>query len=87
MSEKLGPISYKSPHEEVFIGRDYGHSKTYSEQVAAEIDDEVRSIIEHCYQRALVILQENTDKLNELANALLEKETIDGEEFEKLMNK
>jgi len=85
MSEKLGPISYKSPHDEVFIGRDYGHSKTYSEQVAAEIDDEVRSIIENCYQCSVAILQKNVEKLHQIADALLERETIDGEEFDKLM--
>ncbi len=82
-SEKLGPVCY-SASDEVFLGNDYHTRKNYSEEVAAEIDEEIRRIIEESYAQAERILTENMDKLREVAEALLEVETLDGEQFEAL---
>ncbi len=85
MSEKLGPMTFGSPHDEVFVGRDYAQqTKNYSEKTAADIDSEITAIIHSCYARCEQLLTENRDKLRLIANTLLEKEKIDGEEFEKL---
>ena len=80
MSEKIGLVCYDN-NEEVFLGRDLGVSKSYSESVAGEIDTEIRSIIEKQYNTAVGLLKENRAKLDAVAAALLEKETIDGAEF------
>ena len=85
MSEKIGPICYDSD-DEVFLGRDYGHSKAYSENVAAQIDEEVETILKSQYDRAKALLTENLEKLNNVAEALLSKEVIDGAEFLKYFN-
>lgn len=85
MSEKIGPICYDS-EEEVFIGRDYGHSKQYSESVASEIDKEVENILNTQYEKAKTLLKDNIGKLNNVAEALLVNEVIDGEEFLKYYN-
>ncbi len=82
MSENLGAINYENEDSEVFIGRDLGHTKGYSEKTAAEIDDEVRRIVDDCYKKAKDILLENRDKLDACAALLLEKERISREEFE-----
>lgn len=84
-SKKLGTVVYGSDNDEVFLGKDYGHTRNYSESVAAEIDEEVRSIIEKAYADCTEILRANTDKMNLLANYLIKFEKIDGEDFEKLM--
>ncbi|MDO5649568.1 MAG: ATP-dependent zinc metalloprotease FtsH [Gallicola sp.] len=84
MSTKLGPIMYGSDEEEVFVGKDFGHMKNYSEEVAADIDSEIRQLIEQAYQTALRLLEENAGLLHQLAKLLLEKETIDANEFEEL---
>ncbi len=86
MSDSIGPVSYDE-NGEVFIGRDFAHSKTYSEKTAAEIDDEVKRIITTQYQKTKQILNDNMDILTRVANKLLEKETIDSMEFEKCFNK
>ncbi len=86
MSDKLGPINYGSDSNEIFIGRDFAHSKNFSEKVSAEIDDEVRSIINNCYNRCFSMIKENNDKLEAVAQALIEKEKISGEEFEQIFN-
>lgn len=86
MSDKLGPIAYKSSQDEVFIGRDFGHSKVYSEEIAARIDEEIHTIIDTGYQEAIRLLEENLEKLHEVANALLEREILDGDEFKALMD-
>lgn len=85
MSEKMGNMTYGEPHEHVFMGRDFGQSKDYSEQVAYEIDIEVKKIIDEKYALAKRILTENRDILNELANQLLEKETVNAQEFDELV--
>ena len=84
MSEKLGPISYSSSSE-VFLGRDYGHSKNYSESTANAIDEEVKSIITNAYKRTEYILNAQMSKLDELAEYLMKFEKIDGEKFKQLM--
>ncbi|MDE7230421.1 MAG: ATP-dependent zinc metalloprotease FtsH [Oscillospiraceae bacterium] len=84
-SEKLGPILYGSEDHEVFLGRDYGQAKNYSENVASEIDAEIREIIETGYEKAKDILTEHGDKLELCAQYLLKHETLDGPDFYKLM--
>lgn len=84
MSEKLGPMTYGDDENEVFIGRDLGRSKNYSEQIAAEIDNEMRQIINTAFDKAQRLLQDNMDKLHKVAELLIEKETINSEEFEKI---
>jgi cell division protease FtsH len=87
MSDLLGPICYGSENNEVFIGRDMGHVKNYSENVAAQIDEEVHSIIEQGYHRTEQILQEHLDKLHAVAQYLFENEKMSGEEFAELMRR
>ncbi len=82
-SDRLGPINYSST-DEVFLGNDYQTKKNYSEEIAREIDDEIRVIIEEAFQEAEKILKENFDKLHMISKALLEIETLDGEQFEDL---
>lgn len=82
---KLGPIMFGSENE-VFIGRDFAQTRNYGEKIASEIDDEIRSIILDCYNRAKSILNKHNDKLHQVAKLLLEKEKIDGTEFEKLFS-
>ncbi len=84
-SEKLGPVVYGSDQNEVFLGRDLGSSKNYSEEVAAEIDAEIRAFVEEGYKRAEQILTEHMDQLHEVAQYLIANEKIDGEDFDKLM--
>ncbi len=84
MSEDLGPVTYGSDQEEVFLGRDFGHTRSFSEDVASKIDIEVKRIVKECYDRAEQILKDNIDRLHRVANALLEKEKLEAEEFEAL---
>lgn len=84
-SKKLGTVVYGSDNDEVFLGKDYGHTRNYSESVAAQIDEEVKSIIETAYKDCADILNANMDKLHLLAKYLLKFEKIDGDDFEKLM--
>ncbi|KUJ90621.1 MAG: ATP-dependent metalloprotease FtsH [Thermoanaerobacter thermocopriae] len=86
MSERLGPMTFGTKSEEVFLGRDLGRTRNYSEEVAAEIDREIKRIIEEAYKRAESLLKENIDKLHGVAKALIEKEKLNGEEFEKVFN-
>lgn len=85
MSEKLGPITFGRRQEQVFLGRDLGRDKDYSEEVAFSIDKEVRAFIEEAYSETEQLLLANMDKLDAIAALLLEKETIDGKEIENLM--
>ena len=84
-SKKLGTVVYGSENDEVFLGKDYGHTRNYSEAVAAQIDEEVKSIIAKAYDDCTAILKANEDKLHLLAKYLLKFEKITGEDFEKLM--
>ena len=85
MSEKLGAVSFDSGSDEVFIGRSMAQAKNYSEEVAAQIDAEVKEIIDSAYHRCEEILTEHRDALERVAQTLLEKETISGEEFAEVM--
>lgn len=84
-SEKLGPIVYGQHEEEIFLGRDFNHTRNYSENVAAEIDDEIRRLVDDGYARAEEVLTEHMDQLHRVAKFLFEYEKVDGEGFEKLM--
>ena len=84
MCEKLGTVSYLDGGE-VFIGRDYQTTKSYSEKVAGTIDDEVRALIDKAYDHCKQILTDNSDKLHKVVDFLLEKETMTGEQFEAVM--
>jgi len=86
MSKLLGPISYGSSGNEVFIGRDMGHVKDYSEKTAAKIDDEVYAIIEEGYNRAEEILRAHMQQLHAVAKFLIKHEKMDNEQFEAVMN-
>jgi len=86
MSERLGPMTFGNPHDEVFIGRDLARSRNYSEEVAAEIDREIRNIIESAYQKAESLLKDNIERLTRVAEALLEREKLEAEEFEEVFN-
>ena len=82
MSEKIGPVNYSGENEEVFLGRDYGHARQFSEAMAAAIDEEVMGFINKAYRRCEEILKEHMDALHKIAAYLLENETMDGETFE-----
>ena len=86
MSERLGAITFGSGQEEVFLGRDFTQQKNFSEETSGLIDEEVKRIIDTAYQRTVDILNENMEKLHKVAGVLLEKEKIDGEEFNDIMN-
>lgn len=86
MSDNIGPVCYDD-NEEVFIGRDYGHSKIYSDETAYELDKEVKNIINAQYERGIDLLKSNIQILHNLANALLERETLDEAEFEEIIKK
>jgi len=86
MSEKLGTMAYGKNQENVFMGRDFGHQRDYSEQVAYEIDQEIKRIVDERYELAKRLLTENRDMLEKISKELLDKETIDDKEFENLMN-
>ncbi len=81
----LGPVQYESNDGSVFLGRDYNKSKNFSSQVAFEIDQEIRKIIDKCYKKAHKILKENTDLLSLIANTLITKETLTKEEIDYLV--
>jgi cell division protease FtsH len=80
MSEKIGPLAFGEKDGEVFLGRDLGHMKNYSEATAVEIDNEIRRIVQENYQRTRKILEENLEGMTRVAEALLEKETLEGSE-------
>ena len=85
MSEKLGPLSLGRRHGPVFLGRDLVETRNYSEEIAYEIDKEVRRIIDECYERARDVLLGGREQLNRLAKALLERESLEGDQIEKVM--
>ena len=84
MSDRIGTITLGSDQDEVFIGRDWGHEKSYSEETAGIIDEEVKKIIDHAYGEAKSILNAHRDKLDRVAEVLVEKEKITGEEFDQI---
>ena len=86
-SEKLGPIVYGNDHDEVFLGRDFAQNRNYSEEVASEIDMEIKKIIDSAYEKTLYILENHKDKLHKIAKYLFEKESVDEKTFKDLMEK
>jgi cell division protease FtsH len=85
MSDDLGPIAYGETEEQIFLGKEWGHKRDFSEATAQHIDEEVHRIINECYQRAEKILTEHMDQLHLLAKTLLERESLDGDELRKLL--
>lgn len=85
MSDKIGPLTIGGRHGNPFLGRDWMEERNYSDEVALNIDKEVRHIIDHCYDRAKEILNENRDKMDEIVKVLLDKESIERDEFVALM--
>ena len=87
MSDKLGTVLYGSEHSssEVFLGRDFSSGKDYSEKTAAEIDEEIRALIDKAYKRCTAILTEHIDKLHFIAGFLLKNEIMDGDQFKAAM--
>ncbi len=86
MSEKLGPIAFGSDNDEVFLGKNYTHTRNYSENIAAAIDEEVEKIINNAYKRTETILTEHIDQLHIVSEVLVKLEKIDKEQFESLMS-
>jgi cell division protease FtsH len=85
MSKELGPMTFGKREEQVFLGRDLGHQKDYSEHTAVEIDREVRRIIEEAYQQARSLLAEHIKVLHAVAERLLEKEVLEGSEVAEIL--
>jgi len=86
MSEKLGPITYGDHDEQIFLGKEIAVRKDYSERTAQEIDEEVKRIVHECYLKAKKILTDNMDKLHRVANALIEREVLTGDDIKILLN-
>ncbi len=84
MSEEMGPLQFGQQEEMVFLGRDLAEQRDYSEEVAEKLDEEVYTIVDFAYRRVQAMLSANIDKLHAVANALLERETLDTEEFEEV---
>src|SRR5437879_7898019 len=85
MSEKLGPRVLGRNFDQPFLGRDYGAEADYSEEIAREIDDEIRRVIEESHELALAVLRENMDELHKISTILIERETIDKDQFQRLL--
>jgi len=85
MSEKLGPRVLGRGHDQPFLGRDYGAEADYSEEIAREIDDEIRRVIEEAHELALQVLRDHMDELHKISMILIERETIDKDQFEALL--
>lgn len=86
MSEKMGNLTYGKDQEHVFMGRNFGNTRDFSEEIAADIDKEVKKIVDEQYEEAKKLLSDNRDMLEFISKKLLEKETLDEKEFEDLMN-
>ena len=84
MSDRIGTITLGSSQDEVFLGRDFAQEKSYSEETAGIIDEEIKNIIDHAYEEAKSILSKNRDKLDKVAAVLIEKEKITGDEFDQI---
>lgn len=87
MSEKMGNMTYGKSEDHVFMGRDFGHTRDFSEEIAADIDKEVKRIVDDCYSNARNLLEENKDMLEYISKKLLEEETIDEKDFVAMMDK
>jgi cell division protease FtsH len=87
MSERLGPLKLGHSDSQPFLGKEFGHEPDYSSEVAAEIDREIRVLVDEAHDEALEILATNRDVLEELAEALLEQETVEGSKLEEILAK
>lgn len=87
MSEKMGNMTYGKSEEHVFMGRDFGHTRDFSEEIAADLDKEVKNIVDGCYANAKKLLNDNKDMLEYISKKLLEEETIDEKDFITMMDK
>ena len=85
MSERLGPLAFGKKEEQIFLGREIAQHKDYSEKTAIEIDEEITSIVTQCYERSKKLLSENIDILKRLAETLLEKEVLDGDQIDRIV--
>ena len=85
MSENLGPVTFGKREEQIFLGKEIARHKDYSELTAQKIDEEIRRIVTDAYDKTCKILKENRDKLDQLAKALLDKETLDAKEIERII--
>jgi cell division protease FtsH len=81
----LGPIALEAQQSEIFLGRDFTARSEYSEEIASRIDGQVRAIVDHCYEDARRIIRDNRTVIDRLVDLLIEKETIDGEEFRQIV--
>lgn len=86
MSEELENMFFGDENDEVFLGKSYGHSQYFSEQMSSKIDLEVKKIIDDAYSRTKAILNENIQRLHDVAQALLDKERLEGYEFDQIFN-
>ena len=87
MSEKMGNLAYGKDQEHVFMGRNFGNTRDFSEEIAADIDKEVKKIVDKQYDYVMQLLSENRDMLEAISRELLDKETLDDKEFEDIMNR
>ena len=85
MSEKMGPLAFGQKEEQIFLGREFARHKDYSERTAQDIDEEIKQIVENSYDSARKIIEENIDLLHNLANSLLEREALDGDQIDKII--
>jgi cell division protease FtsH len=85
MSEKLGPLTFGKNEEYIFLGREFARHKDYSEDTAIQIDAEIKRIVTDCAAKARQIIEENLERLHALAQALLERESLDGEEIARIL--
>jgi cell division protease FtsH len=85
MSDKIGPLSFSNKEELVFLGRDLTRERIFSEAVAYEIDQEIKNIINQCYERAREIIRSHKDKLRTIAQILMEREVLEGSELDNLL--
>jgi len=86
MSENLGPLTFGKREEMIFLGKEISQQRDYSEKTAITIDEEVKTLVEGSYKKAYKLLEHNIDKLHDLSNALLEREILDHEEIDKVLN-
>jgi cell division protease FtsH len=85
MSEKMGPLTFGKREEQIFLGREIAQHKDYSEETAIEIDREIRRIVEECLTKAEALLKENEYRLDKLAEALLDRESLNAQEIEEIL--
>jgi len=86
MSNRIGPLTFGKKSEEIFLGREISHSRDYSDEISQVIDEEISSFVKHAEENSANILTENIDKLHGIANALLEYESISGDEMKQIIN-